>query len=206
MIIDLQKYKGLIPIFDNGHGSTINGIYQTPGKRSPKWSKGILFEGVFNRWVVNRLIEKCQREGIPFYHLSPELTDKSLKTRTNIANKIWKQNKNTYVLSIHANAGGGSGIEGYTTTGETKSDVVAELFLSNLKKVGFKLRTDRTDNDLDKEKNFWMLRVPASPAVLLELGFMDNWNDYQDLWDVEYLELVVEVIFKTIKQLYYGEL
>ena len=46
----------LIPIIDTGHGAMINGKYQTPGKRSPKWSKGVLYEGMFNKWVGNRII------------------------------------------------------------------------------------------------------------------------------------------------------
>ncbi|MBK8888090.1 MAG: hypothetical protein IPN46_16750 [Saprospiraceae bacterium] len=49
---------GRTVILDNGHGGVINGKYQTTGKRSPNWDKGVLFEGMFNRWVVNRIIEK----------------------------------------------------------------------------------------------------------------------------------------------------
>ena len=104
----------------------INGIYQTPGKRSPKWEHGVLWEGMFNRWVVNRIIEKLQRidTEFPLYHISPELTDVTLQTRTNRANRIMSKDPNTYILSIHANAGGGIGIEGFTTKGNTKSDAV----------------------------------------------------------------------------------
>lgn len=194
-----------IPIFDNGHGSVINGVYQTAGKRSPKWSKGVLYEGVFNRWVVNRLIEKCTRDGIPFYHVSPELTDVSLKTRTNRANEIWKKNKNTYVLSIHANAGGGHGLEGYTTPGITRSDAIAEKFLKALENEGSEIRKDETDGDMDKEANFWMLRVPYAPAVLLELGFMDNMHDYNQLWDISHLAKLVNTIYSVIYTMYFYE-
>jgi hypothetical protein len=43
-------------IFDNGHGGIIDGVYQTAGKRSPLWPDGeILYEGEFNRSIVNRL-------------------------------------------------------------------------------------------------------------------------------------------------------
>ena len=36
-------------ILDNGHGGMIDGVYQTPGKRSPVWPDGTqLFEGEFN--------------------------------------------------------------------------------------------------------------------------------------------------------------
>jgi hypothetical protein len=44
-------------ILDNGHGGMIDGVYQTPGKRSPVWPDGTqLFEGEFNRAIVKRLL------------------------------------------------------------------------------------------------------------------------------------------------------
>lgn len=194
----------MIPIFDNGHGGMIGGIYQTAGKRSPKWSKGILYEGMFNRWVVNRLIEKCDREEIPYYNISSEYEDTSLQTRVNRADKIYDSNKNTYILSIHANAGGGQGIEGFTTIGKTAADPIADLFLSNLEKdmSSQKMRFDYTDGDKDKESNFYILKNAKAPAFLLECGFMDQDKDYNNLWDTSYLEVLVDSLFCTIKQLY----
>ena len=45
-------------ILDNGHGGMIDGVYQTPGKRSPVWPDGTqLFEGEFNRAIVDRLMK-----------------------------------------------------------------------------------------------------------------------------------------------------
>ena len=198
---------GLKPIFDNGHGGVINGVYQTPGKRSPKWSRGILYEGMFNRWVVNRIIEKIQRYkyDFPFYHISPELTDVSLKTRSDRANRIMNKDKNTYVISIHANAGGGHGIEGYSTRGYTKSDDIVEKFLVNLEndlKDDMPMRFDLSDGDRDKEANYWILRKPIGPAILLELGFMDNILDYNELWNEKFLDKVVTSISNTIIDIY----
>jgi len=192
----------LIPIFDNGHGGIIGGVYQTPGKRSPSWSKGILYEGAFNRWIVNRLMEKMDRNSIPYFHVSPELEDVALKTRTDRGNKIYATNKNAYILSLHANAGGGSGLEGFTTVGKTKSDEISEKFLKAFEKEGITIRSDKTDGDLDKESDFWMLRVPNCPAVLIELGFMDNMKDYNELWDIPHLEKLVNIIYSVIYNLY----
>lgn len=76
-------------LWDNGHGSTINGHYQTPGKRSPDWEHGVLYEGVANRWIVNKTILSMDYERLPYYHLSPELEDTSLTVRSNRANKIY---------------------------------------------------------------------------------------------------------------------
>ena len=195
---------GKTVILDNGHGGMINNIYQTAGKRSPQWSKGTLYEGMFNRWVVNRLIEKLDREKIPYYHISPELTDVSLQTRVNRADTIHSSNKQVWILSIHANAGGGIGVEGFTTKGKTDSDRIGEIVLKNLETdlQGQKMRFDTSDGDRDKESNFYILRKPKASAFLLEAGFMDNAIDYCNLWDEEYLGKVVNSLFNSIKQIY----
>lgn len=191
-------------ILDNGHGGVINGIYQTAGKRSPKWSRGVLYEGMFNRWVVNRIIEKLDRIDIPYYHISPELEDVSLNARTNRANVIYSQNPNTWILSIHANAGGGFGVEGFTTVGYTSSDALGQVVLENLKNdlVGQKMRFDESDGDHDKEANYYILRKPYAPAFLLECGFMDTLADYNNLWDENYLSTLVDSLVKSIANIY----
>jgi len=197
--------RKLTVILDAGHGGVIDGQYQTAGKRSPKWSRGVLYEGMFNRWVVNRIIEKLDRANIPYYHLAPELTDTSLKTRVKRANKIYKEDRDTYILSIHANAGGGKGIEGFTTKGNTRSDAIGEMFMRTLIDRMDRLqnfRVDTSDGDLDKEANFYILRKPAAPAFLLEAGFMDHQKDYANLWDENYLSSLVQSLFLTIKQIY----
>lgn len=196
--------RQFIPIFDSGHGGMINGIYQTLGKQSPNWSKGILYEGMFNRWVTNRVIEKLDRLNIPYYVLNPEYRDVSLSTRSNRANKIMKTNKDAYIISIHANAGGGEGVEVFTSKGYTTSDMLAEIFISDLQHYlrGQKFRFDLSDGDKDKEANFWILRKPIGPSILIECGFMDKESDYLNLWDECYLEYIVNSLVDSIKTLY----
>lgn len=193
-----------IVILDNGHGGMIGGQYQTNGKRSPNWNKGVLYEGMFNRWIVNGVIKKLDYAKIPYYHVSPEMADVSLYERVRRANDIYRSNKNTYFVSIHANAGGGEGIEGFTTKGETPSDSIAEKFLCGLEELGQNQRYDFTDSDRDKETNYLVLRDTNCPAVLLELGFMDNKRDYEKLWDLRHQQEIINKLFKTIKDIYNG--
>lgn len=191
-------------ILDNGHGGVINGIYQTPGKRSPNWEQGILYEGMFNRWVVNRIIEKLDRLKIPYYHISPENTDVSLEARVNRANRIYDADRNVWILSVHANAGGGTGIEGFTTLGNTVSDEIGDLILENLEHdlPDVRMRFDWTDGGRDKEKDFVILKKPKAPSCLIECGFMDNRSDYALLWNESYLNTIVRSLVKSIKQIY----
>lgn len=196
--------ENMIPIFDNGHAGMIGGNYETPGKRSPNWEKGVLYEGMFNRWFVNRLIEKMDRAGLKYYHVSPEMNDVSLKTRVIRANNIYKKNPKVYLLSVHANAGGGRGIEGFTSTGKTNSDPIGEMILEQIER-DFKhisvMRFDLSDGDRDKEAGFYILKNTKCPAFLLECGFMDQYNDYMKLWDPKYLERLVDSVFKVIQKL-----
>ncbi|MBE9468969.1 MAG: N-acetylmuramoyl-L-alanine amidase [Bacteroidetes bacterium] len=161
-------------LIDNGHGN------DTPGKRSPIWSDGTqLFEFEFNRDVAKRLFKLLQINGIDCKMIVPEEIDISLPERVRRINKIYEQEKKCFLVSIHANAGGGSGWEIFTSPGETESDVIADFFvksaIKNLSK--FKLRSDFSDGDADKEARFYMLRKTKCPAVLTENLFMDTERD-----------------------------
>ena len=197
---------GRTVIFDNGHGGLINNVYQTAGKRSPDWDKGILYEGMFNRWVVNRIIEKLDRKKIPYYHISPEYTDTTLQTRTNRADRIFEVNRNVWILSVHANAGGGTGLEGFTTIGNTASDPICDIILRNFETdlPHIVKRYDRSDGDRDKEKNYDILIKPKAPSVIIECGFMDHPTDYARLWDESYLSELVNSLARSVEEVWRG--
>lgn len=163
-------------LLDNGHGGVIDGLYQTEGKRSPVWDDGsILYEGEFNRAIVNRLIEMMTSARINYVNITPELEDISLNERVRRANNYHGQSRCIY-LSIHTNAGGGEGYEVYTSPGNTSSDKAATIFFNEFKKVfrGIKMRSDLSDGDVDKEANFYVLNNTKMPAILTENFFMDN--------------------------------
>ncbi len=169
-------------LLDNGHGGLINGIYQTPGKRSPVWKdKTILYEGEFNRAIVNAIIEQLTILKIPYVNIAPEYTDVTLSERVKRANTY--SSANSFYLSIHSNAGGGSGSEIYTSKGNTKSDSIATIFGDIYKNIfpERKLRTDYLDGDLDKEVDFYVIKNTKMPAILIENFFMDNEEECKNL-------------------------
>jgi len=162
-------------LLDNGHGGVINNVYQTPGKRSPIWDDGSqLFEGEFNRAIVNGLAELLHRHGIPYVKIAPEDRDVSLAERVRRAN-VYSSIPSLFV-SIHANAGGGSGCEFFTSPGQTKADEFADLFAESFKwEFPYDtLRADYSDGDADKEEHFYVLTKTSMPAILTENFFMDN--------------------------------
>jgi len=171
----------MIVLIDNGHGALVNGTYQTQGKLKDWGDKGIIYEGEFNRAIVNGIIEQLTFYKIPYVNLAPEYRDVTLRTRVNRANK-YPKNKSFY-LSVHSNAGGGHGSEIFTSPGDTKSDDIATIFGEEYQKEfpNRRLRTDFSDGDLDKERRFYVLTKTKMPAILTESFFMDNFEEFRDI-------------------------
>lgn len=185
-------------ILDNGHGQ------DTLGKRSPKWEDNSqLFEWEFNRDVVRRISEILKKESIPFSILVPEAYDVLLRERCRRVNAIYAKNKEAYLISIHANAGGGTGWECYTTPGETKSDKIATIICDLAKQAfpGEKMRFDYADKDPDKESQFYILKNTNCPAILTENFFMDNEKDCKFIMSNNGRQLIAELHAAAIKKI-----
>lgn len=177
-------------LLDNGHGK------ETPGKRSPKWSDGSqLFEWEFTRNIVKGISKRLSSLGIENVILVPEDEDISLKERCVRANSYYKERKDIVLLSVHANAGGGTGFECFTSKGETKSDLYATIINNKAKQYlkEWKIRTDWSDGDPDKEENFYILKYTNCPAVLTENLFMDTEKDCRFLMSKEGQRTIIDM-------------
>lgn len=153
-------------LLDAGHGGIINGEYQTSGKRSPKWEDGsVLYEGEFNRAIKYRLKERLQEMGIPFVDVNPGDTDISLQNRCNLANEY----SNSLYVSIHANAGGGTGCEVFTAENCSNNSMQMAMFVADEYKKRFSERWRGI-----KKKDFYVVKHTKMPAVLIECFFMDT--------------------------------
>ncbi len=170
----------MLVLLDNGHGGLINGIYQTPGKRK-RWDDGVIYEGEFNRAIVNGIIQELTRLNIPYVNIAPEYRDVRLVTRVGRANAF--AHLPCFYLSVHSNAGGGEGSEMFTYYGDSKSDAIATIFGEEYKREFplKRLRTDFSDGDLDKEAAFYVLRKTRMPALLTENFFMDNHQEFTEI-------------------------
>ena len=200
-------------ILDNGHGGIIDGVYQTAGKRSPVWPDGqVLYEGEFNRSIVNRLIKMCAEAGIECVNLVDTQEDVSLSARTSKANDIYRKRadkggKCIYV-SIHANGFNEESANGwscYTSIGETKSDKIATVLYEKAETEfpDEKMRKDTySDGDVDKEANFWVLAQTVMPAILSENFFMTNYDNCHDyLLSEEGRDRIAKIHFEMIQQI-----
>ena len=199
-------------IFDNGHGGVIDGVYQTMGKRSPEWPDGnVLYEGEFNRAIVDRLMKMCDSNGIDSVNLVDTNVDISLRERVNSANKIAKSSdKPCIYVSIHANGfsdESANGWEVFTSPGETKSDRIATVLYEKAK-AEFperKMRPSTADGDPDKEAKFTVLTDTSMPAILSENFFMTNYREcHEILMSESGRDRVAKIHFQMIQQLENG--
>jgi len=159
-----------IILLDNGHGNN------TAGKRSPLWPDGSqLFEYGFNRDIVKRIAKALIDLEIHHKVLVNEKHDVSLSERCRRANCY----SNAILISVHANAGGGTGFEVFTSVGDTKADPLASILFWEAEKElsEFKMRKDEFDGDPDKESQFYILKHTNCPAILSENLFMDTEED-----------------------------
>ena len=173
----------MLILIDNGHG------LDTLGKRSPD---GKFLEYAYNREIATRIVADLTDRGYNAQLLVPEPEDIPLSERVRRINAHCNTlgKSNVILISIHVNAAGNgskwlnaTGWSCYTSKGQTTSDRIAECFYEAAKKnfPDRRIRTDYSDNDLDWEENFYILRNSLCPAILTENFFMDNPQDLEFL-------------------------
>ncbi|PLR86225.1 MULTISPECIES: N-acetylmuramoyl-L-alanine amidase [Bacillus] len=105
----------------------------------------------------------------------------SLSERTALANN-WGAD---FLLSIHVNAGGGTGYEDYIYPGTGAPTTTYHNIIHNevVSATGFRDRGK-------KQANLHMLRESAMPALLTENGFIDNEADATSLKQASFIERI----------------
>jgi len=196
-------------ILDNGHGGVIDGVYQTSGKRSPVWPDGeVLYEGEFNRAIVNRIVDMCKSNNIDCVNLIDTQEDVPLKERPKMANKLAKSSEKPCIyVSVHANGftdESANGWEVFTSPGQTKSDSIATVLYEKAK-AEFperRMRPSMGDGDPDKESKFTVLMDTSMPAILSENFFMTNSKEcHEILMSESGRDRVAKIHFQMIQQL-----
>lgn len=156
------------------------GIYNVHGGHNsivPGASK-YLNEVTEDRKVKNKVIELLRAAGHTVY----DCTDDLGRTQSqNLANIVAKCNAHSvdYDISIHLNAGGGTGTEVLYYPTSSKGKAMAEAMSKRvadalrLKNRGAKSRSD-----------LYVLKRTKAPAVLVECCFVDSATD-RDKWNVD---------------------
>lgn len=188
-------------VLDNGHGGMIDEKYVTsPGKMFVFPDGLTIYEGVFNRKVVQKLRNMLANAGIDYVTLVPEQEDVDLTRRVDRTNSLSRR-KPAMLISIHGNAGGGNGFEVFTTKGETKADALAAVFCSTWEKLipEFPVRKGPANTGPGKEANFYILKNTHIPAVLTENLFMDNRANCEFMLSESGQQQIAQVHFQSIQ-------
>ena len=197
---------------DDGHGINTAGKRTVALKEDIKFNgknrkKGtIIHENEFNEAIMKKVEPILKRCGIDYIELAPTDADTPLSTRANTANRKGCD----LVVSIHANALAGTkwqtgayGLVVIKTRGcQSKTDKLASVMYKHLKEVDFPSNGEtkygvRVDTDISGF-TLAILRQTKMPAVLVELGFMDNWNDVKVMCTEKFQDECAEGIAKAI--------
>ncbi|MED4359482.1 N-acetylmuramoyl-L-alanine amidase [Geobacillus stearothermophilus] len=122
-------------------------------------------------------------EGVEVHYTRTDDRFLELSERAAIANKL----KADYFISVHINAGGGTGFESYIYNGQVSSATIAYqnvIHQEIMKAIGNV--TDRGK----KRANYAVLRLTNMPAILTENLFIDNPNDAAKLKSEQFLQQI----------------
>lgn len=177
-----------ILVLDAGHATV------TSGKQTMNGSRGVVKEWTMNSNVCNKIANILKDYDVTIYRTDDTSgkTDVSLSERVKRCNKY----KPDLFVSIHHNAGCGTGTEVYWHTYGTAEDKkVAGIVAPKLaSKTGMRNRGV-------KQAQFAVLGCNAT-AILVEGGFMDTKSDYEiitsDKGQQQYAEAVAESIIEYL--------
>jgi len=201
----MNNYKWLL---DAGHGGlTSEGCYTTAPAKMHVFDDGLTFyEGVNNRAIIDELISLMKQADFEYELVYDQVHDTPLVERVAKANALYTKDKRCIYISIHSDAmpgplqGKGSGFAVYTSKGQTKSDIIAQIFGDTYGDFlnQFKFRKDLSDGDDDFEEDFYVLRKTNCPAILIENLFFDNRREAEYLMSKAGQEKIADILFLAI--------
>tara|TARA_R110000737_G_scaffold211201_1_gene228807 strand:+ start:740 stop:1342 length:603 start_codon:yes stop_codon:yes gene_type:complete len=170
-------------ILDAGHGGIIDGVYQTPGKRSPIWENGSqYFEGVGNRQIVSKLTAKLKDKKINVFNANDSEMDMKLSERVSLINKEIKNNPDTEFIgiSVHSNAFTSPMANGWEVFTANQCSVDS-LVLSSLSSEKFDAEFPNILNRGVKKSDFYILKNTICPFILTENLFHTNKKECKEI-------------------------
>jgi N-acetylmuramoyl-L-alanine amidase len=187
-----EIYKFIV-VLDPGHGGPANGANYN-GTKEKDINLKLLYE-------FGKKYFKSDSSMMKVYYTRETDVDMALKDRAAFAQKVGAD----LFVSLHMNASltkSVSGTEVYYSNNNNKpnqaglcSSTMATLFVNNLSAgLGTKNRGIRAER-------YTVVHNNTVPAVLIELGFMSNTDDYNRLIDPDFQEDAVRIIYDTLIQI-----
>jgi len=188
--------RGKFVVFvDAGHGGrNRTGRYVTPGKRwyhdgAELHHGGDYYEGVENRIIAERFIERCTALGIHCIRTYHPWKDTPLSARSELVRSYLEQGYSGYLHSFHSNAisrkntpeklEATRGFMVFTTSGNTFSDQIATQHFEHVRNEtsnDWQYRKQTRDGDVDFEVNFQLLRETDMGEFALFGAILEEWG------------------------------
>lgn len=170
-------------VLDPGHGGLDSGAI----------GNGLLEKNL--NWIVANLIkDKLKKYDVQVIVMQPSCTNPRSTSSDELTIPVREANrmKADFFLSIHTNAGGGTGFESFIhTKAGFKTDTIRNIIHDNVSPVFTK---NNMPDRGRKRDNFYVLRETNMPAMLIENGFIDNKKDAEKLKDSVFLNKLANEI------------
>lgn len=185
-------------LLDNGHGC------DTKGKRSPN---SLLREWECTRIIAKMIFEQLTADNIECYLLVTEDVDIPLSKRVKRANKHFKEDNETILISVHLNASGNGDDWGKPNGWQV---IINDNSSEKTKELANCLTCSAVNKELNvrrqkKNCNYWtdskltILKNTKCSSVLTENLFMDNINDYNVLINESGRKMIADLHVEAIK-------
>lgn len=167
------------------------------GARNPSET---LFEERITWQISDKLVKKLQDYGFEVYITREKETSSiantsvtdSLKARVDMAHELDVD----LFLSIHCNAGGGTGVETYSYDIEGAGFLLSNLISNSISKAtGMYNRGAKT-------AGYYVIKNTAMPSVLIETGFIDSKKDSMILSSEDGQEIIAQAIADAVQEYY----
>ena len=207
-------------LLDAGHGGLDeNGNYVTAPDKMVSYEDFDIFEGVINRKICNKVIEKLPKD-VNYNFITSGYEDTPIWKRNEIIKHIGKEcNDQVIVISVHCNWWSDPDAKGIQAHCYGKNGYVSEsgskignLFIEKAEKLinnynGYKLNVRKESPDSPvRPRNYAILRDHPYPSILTENGFMSNYDDAKFLMSEEGQEFIADIHVETVKAIQNDEI
>lgn len=182
---DVSVFNGKVIVIDAGHGGNDTGAVGN-GLRE----KDITLD------IALRVKQLLEEKGFAVIMTRDSDVYPSLKERTDLANNA---NADIFV-SIHVNAGGGTGIETWwhDKAPEPQKRQLLATYIQNELIAATGAKNRGVKSPTGKIGNFHVTRETKMPSVLVEVGFIDNASDAAKLAQSSYRQQIAKGIVEGI--------
>lgn len=148
-------------------------------------------ESVENRRIVNYImshIDEKEKNNIC------DVTVNDGKSQKDILQRLCQRMNSAMSeinISIHLNAGGGTGVECWTYGESDEAGILAKEICKKISALGFRNR------GVKQSKSLYILRHTVQPTIIVEVCFVDSERDYETYMRIGY-EKVAEAIMEAL--------